>query len=57
MTYRFGSTTYAITVENPRGVNRGVSHVTLDGQRLAEGRVPLTDDGATHEVVVGLLGA
>ncbi len=57
MTYRFGSTTYAITVENPRGVNRGVSHVTLDGQRLAEGRVPLIDDGATHEVVVGLIGA
>jgi cyclic beta-1,2-glucan synthetase len=55
--YRFGSTTYRIAVENPRGVNRGVSHVTLDGTRMPDTRLPLEDDGGAHEVVVGLLGA
>ncbi|MBN1192752.1 MAG: hypothetical protein JXA36_03545 [Coriobacteriia bacterium] len=57
MTYRFGNTTYRITVDNPRGVNRGVDHVTLDGVRLAECRVPLEDDGAEHRVIVAMLGA
>ncbi|MGB4581416.1 MAG: glucoamylase family protein [Coriobacteriia bacterium] len=57
VTYRFGTSTYAITVENPRGVNRGVSHITLDGTRIEGTRVPLLDDGATHAVVVAMLGA
>ncbi len=57
ITYRFGSTTYAIAVENPRGVNRGVAHVTLDGARLEGFRIPLVDDGTTHVVVVAMLGA
>ncbi|MDZ4168377.1 MAG: glucoamylase family protein [Coriobacteriia bacterium] len=56
MAYRFGSTTYAITVENPRGVNRGVAHVSLDGVRSDALTVPLTDDGRRHEVLVTLLG-
>jgi len=57
MTYRFGESTYRIDVRNPRGVNRGVARVTLDGVELAEGRVPLADDGVTHEVIVAMLGA
>jgi cyclic beta-1,2-glucan synthetase len=54
--YRFGTSVYRIAVENPRGVNRGVSHVTLDGRRLDDPWVPLADDGDTHEVTVALLG-
>ena len=30
--YRFGSTTYHITVENPVGTERGISAITLDGR-------------------------
>jgi cellobiose phosphorylase len=57
MTYRFGETTYRIAVANPRGVNRGVQQVTLDGEPVPGGRVPLVDDGATHDVIVAMLGA
>jgi len=56
MEYRYESTTYDIRVENPRGVNRGVAHVEVDGTRLEEPRVALTDDGLHHLVVVTLLG-
>ncbi|MHB1135426.1 MAG: GH36-type glycosyl hydrolase domain-containing protein [Coriobacteriia bacterium] len=55
--FRHGSATYEITVANPRGVNRGVAHVTLDGVRLETLGVPLVDDGATHYVTVAMLGA
>jgi cyclic beta-1,2-glucan synthetase len=43
-------------VENPRGVNRGVSLMELDGQALPDGttRVTLVDDGRVHEVRVVL---
>jgi cyclic beta-1,2-glucan synthetase len=56
MSYRHGATVYRIRVENPRGVNRGVAHVTLDGARLDGLSVPLVDDGAEHSVLVTLLG-
>ena len=56
-TYRYGSATYEISVANPRGVNRGVAHVTLDGARLESPGIPLLDDGLTHQVVVAMLGA
>jgi len=47
-----------ITVENPDGVRRGATHAELDGRTLTEGprRVPLADDGQTHEVRV-ILGS
>jgi cyclic beta-1,2-glucan synthetase len=56
-TYRHGATIYEIAVENPRGVNRGVEQMLLDGAPCEDGRVLLSDDGATHEVRVRLLGA
>jgi cellobiose phosphorylase len=52
--YRFGSTHYRISVENPRGVNRGVRQVLLDGNSLPGSTVPLVDDGRSHEVNVVL---
>jgi cyclic beta-1,2-glucan synthetase len=54
LTYKHHSARYHITVENPRGVSRGISSATLDGNALLPGRarVPLVDDGAAHEVRV-----
>jgi cyclic beta-1,2-glucan synthetase len=54
--YRFGETAYEIRVENPRGVNRGVARVELDGVVVEGGQVPLVDDGVTRRVLVTLLG-
>ena len=55
ITYRHGGTLYRITVENPNGVCRGVSGVSLDGTLLSgEGLVPLSDDGLEHRVRVVL---
>jgi len=50
--FRDGATRYEITVENPRGVNRGIAHAELDGQPLPEGklRVKLCDDGKIHRI-------
>ena len=52
--FRHRSARYEITVENPRGVNRGVSYAELDGKALPQGatRIPLVDDGQTHTVSV-----
>jgi cyclic beta-1,2-glucan synthetase len=52
--YQYRSTRYEIAVENPHGVNRGVSLVELDGKTLPGGpsRVPLVDDGRSHPVRV-----
>jgi cellobiose phosphorylase len=56
MRYRHESTTYRIRVENPRGANRGVERVTLDGAPCEDRRVRLSSDGGEHEVVVTMLG-
>ena len=53
--YRHGDTSYRIIVENPRGVCRGVSQVSLDGAPLpGEALIPLTDDAREHQVQVVL---
>jgi cyclic beta-1,2-glucan synthetase len=54
MTYRQSQTTYHIQVENLSGVNQGVEEMFLDGERLPEKVIRLTDDGALHEVRVRL---
>jgi cyclic beta-1,2-glucan synthetase len=54
MTYRHESATYRIRVENPRGVNRGVDRITLDGERVQQ--VILADDNREHTVVVTMIG-
>ena len=54
VTYRFGSATYHVRVDNPSGAGRGVRSVTADGQPAAGGRVPLRDDGQAHKVRVVL---
>jgi cyclic beta-1,2-glucan synthetase len=53
--YRHGDALYRITVENPKGVYRGVSRISLDGIQLsAEALVPLVDDAREHQVQVVL---
>jgi len=53
---RLDGTTYEIRVDNPRGANRGVERVTLDGETLPGAGVPRLADGRTHQVVVTMLG-
>ena len=53
MTYRHGSSTYAISVRNPHGAQKGVESTMLDGAPVT-GPVPLVDDGQPHEVIVTL---
>jgi cyclic beta-1,2-glucan synthetase len=56
-TYKFGTSRYRITVKNPRGVNGGVEHATLDGKALSAGacEIELVDDGRYHygEITLG----
>ncbi|HSP97487.1 MAG TPA: glucoamylase family protein [Candidatus Dormibacteraeota bacterium] len=54
--FRYHSARYDITVENPRGVTRGVTRVDLDGASLAgtPAPIPLADDGRAHRVRVTL---
>jgi cellobiose phosphorylase len=54
VSYRIGSTTYRVRVDNPAGTGRGVRSVTVDAQPAAGGSVPLRDDGRAHEVLVVL---
>jgi cyclic beta-1,2-glucan synthetase len=54
VTYRRGQTTTHVVVENPDKVQCGVVGVVCDGQKLASGVIPLSDDGGTHEVRVRL---
>src|SRR5438105_4783240 len=50
ITYRFGKSTYQITVENPNGLNGGVARLALDGTPVET--INLLDDGQTHQVNV-----
>jgi cyclic beta-1,2-glucan synthetase len=56
ITFRYHSARYELTVENPRGVSRGVSSVEVDGASMASagGPLRLADDGATHSIRVVL---
>jgi cyclic beta-1,2-glucan synthetase len=52
---RHRSARYVISVENPRGVSRGVSAVDVDGILLGgDLGITLADDGITHRVRVVL---
>ncbi len=50
--FRYHSSRYAVAVDNPRGVMRGLAKLELDGKPIdppASG-VPLADDGREHRV-------
>jgi cyclic beta-1,2-glucan synthetase len=48
--YRFGTTTYRITVERPGLIARAGAEVTVDGQRLPSPEIPLRDEGGVRDV-------
>ena len=52
ITFRYHGSRYEITVENPRGVSRGIAQIEVDGRVLESGSasLPLSADGATHRV-------
>jgi len=55
MSFRYHSTVYKITVENPSGVSRGVTLVEMDGKPPATApNIPLVDDGGEHQVHIVL---
>ena len=54
--YRFIETVYRIKIENPNGVSGGNIQTMLDGENLADNKIPLVDDKAEHFVRV-ILGA
>jgi cyclic beta-1,2-glucan synthetase len=52
ITFRYHGSRYEITIENPRGVTRGIARIEVDGSVLPAGStsLPLTADGAAHRV-------
>jgi cellobiose phosphorylase len=52
ITYRWGEGLYRIKVENPNSVTLGVKEITLDGNTIEGGLIPLVDDGKEHDVRV-----
>jgi cyclic beta-1,2-glucan synthetase len=54
ITYRRGTTTYRIKVENPHSVSRGLATVELDGRIQPDNLIPLGNDGSVHEVRIVL---
>ncbi len=56
MTLRRGSSYYEIVVDNPAGVNRGVSFAEMDGAEIVARplRVPVVNDGGVHRVRIRL---
>jgi len=54
--YRHGPSTYAIDVQNPGEVSRGVASVELDGVLVEDGWIALVEDGQRHSVRVVMGG-
>ena len=53
--FRYHSSIYKVTVENPSGVARGVALTELDGKLLAgSATIHLMDDGVVHQVRIVL---
>jgi len=54
--FRHGSARYEIRVENPDGVAHGIASADVDGEAVTTRplRVPLKNDGATHQLRVQL---
>jgi cyclic beta-1,2-glucan synthetase len=50
ITYRRGSTTYRIKVENPHGVSRGVVKLEVDGKPQQSPEIVLSSDGQQHDI-------
>jgi cyclic beta-1,2-glucan synthetase len=52
--YRHGATMYAIDVQNPERISRGVAALSVDGKSSPSGWIDLRDDAARHIVSIVL---
>ena len=52
ITYRDGEGTVHVVVENPRGVERGVTRVEVEGREVPDRIIPLTGEKRSREVRV-----
>ena len=52
MTYRYVETIYQIHIDNPRGVNKGVTRLILDGSEVIGDGIQLINDGQEHAIHV-----
>jgi cyclic beta-1,2-glucan synthetase len=50
--YRYGGSSYTITVRDPSAVRRLGASISLDGHEREDPGIPLVDDGAAHQVLV-----
>jgi len=50
--YRWGKSLYNIEIDNSEMVAQGVKQITLDGDEVPDGIIPLVEDGGKHEVQV-----
>lgn len=50
--YNYLSTTYNIKVNNPKGINKGVSKTSIDGEMSVGNLIKLVDDGKLHDVEI-----
>jgi cellobiose phosphorylase len=48
----FRGASYEIEVKNPKGVNKGLRSLKIDGMKIEGNVVPVFDDGKTHKVKV-----
>jgi cellobiose phosphorylase len=55
ITYRHGTSSYHITVENPHGLARGTQTVVVDGEVMPDGAIPIDGGGGDHEVRIMML--
>jgi cellobiose phosphorylase len=47
---KFRNAVYDISVKNPKGVNKGISSLKVDGRAIDGGKIPIFDDGKRHSV-------
>jgi cyclic beta-1,2-glucan synthetase len=52
LVWTLGRTRYRITVTNPHHRTRGIKSAELDGATVDPRAIPLTDDGAIHDVQI-----
>jgi len=50
--YRHGKALYVVRVENPEGCEFGVSWIEMDGRRMEDNVIPLTQELVKHEIVM-----
>jgi cyclic beta-1,2-glucan synthetase len=52
LVYRHGEGSYEVRVENPQHVSKGIVDVEMDGQKLADRKIPLNRSSGNHHVKV-----